>query len=465
MLTSMRIQNFKAWKDTGNVRLAPLTIIFGPNSAGKSSMGHLLLALKQTALSTDRHRALHIGDTNSLIDLGTYEECIHGHDTSQSLAFKLAWKVSGPLELEDPLQKGRGYSGDELSLNIKLNANKMGQPELSELKYRLYDRDLETLDFDYFRKQSSKEFDCRSNHYRLVRTEGRPWPLDEPEKFYRISDKSRAKFQNSDFLVDFALSVEEMIGRFYYIGPLREYPKRIYQWSGDTPEDVGSKGEYAIAAILAAKLHERKLNRGHRTRRLQPFDEFIATWLKNLGIIQAFSVRPVAKGRKEYEVLVKTRSNSSEVKISDVGFGVSQVLPALVEAFYCPPGSVVWMEQPEIHLHPQVQSELADVFIAAIKARENGMDRNVQLIVESHSEHFLNRLQRRVAEKKITPHDIAIYFCAFSGKSAKLVPLEVDLFGDITNWPENFFGDEMGEITARTVAAMERRQKGQIESL
>lgn len=457
MLTSMRIQNFKAWKDTDIVRLAPLTILFGPNSAGKSSMGHLLLALKQTVLSTDRHRALHLGDTNSLIDLGTYDECIHNHNINQSLSFKLEWNLSGRLELKDPLQKGRRYSGDKLSLKIKLNANKMGQPELSELRYRLYEKAEEILDFDYLRKQDSKEFDLNSNHYKFVRTEGRPWPLDEPEKFYRISDKSRAKFQNSDFMVDFALAVEEMIGRFYYIGPLREYPRRIYQWSGDTPEDVGHKGEYAIAAILAAKLHERKLNRGPKTR-LQPFDEFVAKWLKDLGIIQAFSVRPVAKGRKEYEVLVKTRSNSSEVKISDVGFGVSQVLPALVEAFYCPSGSVVWMEQPEIHLHPQVQSELADVFIAAIKARENGTDRNVQLIVESHSEHFLNRLQRRVAEKVITPDDIAIYFCAFSGKASKLVPLQVDMFGDIANWPENFFGDEMAELTARTIAAM-RRQK------
>jgi AAA15 family ATPase/GTPase len=60
MLTSLRIQNFKAWQDTGPVRLAPLTVIFGANSAGKSSLGHLLLALKQTALSTDRRRALHL---------------------------------------------------------------------------------------------------------------------------------------------------------------------------------------------------------------------------------------------------------------------------------------------------------------------------------------------------------------------------------------------------------------------
>lgn len=116
------------------------------------------------------------------------------------------------------------------------------------------------------------------------------------------------------------------------------------------------------------------------------------------------------------------------------------------------------MEQPEIHLHPQVQAELADVFISAIRSRENGSARNVQLIVESHSEHFLNRLQRRIAEGDITPNDVAIYFCKRVGSATELEPLEVNLYGDIENWPENFFGDDMADLTARTVAAMNRQQ-------
>jgi predicted ATPase len=170
-------------------------------------------------------------------------------------------------------------------------------------------------------------------------------------------------------------------------------------------------------------------------------------------------VSQVAPGRKEYEVLVKTQPGASEVKIADVGFGVSQVLPVLVEAFYCPPNSTIWIEQPEIHLHPQVQAEITDVFISAIKARENGKKRNVQFIIESHSEHFINRLQRRVAEGVISHEDVAVYFCKRKGSSVELEPLQLNLFGDIENWPENFFGDEMADITARTIAAMQRRKE------
>jgi len=202
----------------------------------------------------------------------------------------------------------------------------------------------------------------------------------------------------------------------------------------------------------------RRLNRqvGHHTK---GFGEFIAAWLKDLGVIHDFAVRPVAEGRKEYEVLVKTHSKAPEVKITDVGFGISQVLPALVQAFYCPPHSTVWMEQPEIHLHPQVQAELADVFISATQAREGGKPRDVQLIVESHSEHFLNRLQRRVAEGAVAPEDVAVYFCRRAGSATELEPLRLNMFGDIENWPENFFGDEMADIAGRTLAAMRRKQE------
>ncbi|WP_324615381.1 AAA family ATPase [Methylomonas albis] len=135
------------------------------------------------------------------------------------------------------------------------------------------------------------------------------------------------------------------------------------------------------------------------------------------------------------------------------------VLPALVQAFYCPPNSTIWMEQPEIHLHPQVQAELADVFISATQARENGKERNVQLIVESHSEHFLNRLQRRVAEGSVSPNDVAVYFCRRAGAATELEPLRLNIFGEIENWPDNFFGDEMADIAGRTLAAMQRKKE------
>lgn len=456
MLTHLRIQNFKAWRDTGPIRLAPLTVLFGANSAGKSSLGHLLLALQQTARSTDRKRALHLGDSASLIDLGTFEDCLHGHDLQQTLGFELGWRIPKTLEVKDPLQSAKRYVGHEMRLDVALAAGKGAQPEVQRMRYGLLSGNTTVLDVD-FRRDDQRKLRLESQHYDFKMADGRKWPLEEPEKFYRLSEVTAARFKNAGFMADFALATEAMLDSLSYLGPLRSHPQRIYQWSGDTPSSVGPMGEQTIAALLAAQGDGRQLNRGPR-RAKQGFAEFIAGWLKDLGVIQDFSVRPVAAGRKEYEVLIKTGLKSPEVKITDVGFGVSQVLPALVQAFYCPPHSTVWMEQPEIHLHPQVQAELADVFISAIQSRQDGVERQVQLILESHSEHFLNRLQRRVAEGVLSPDDLAVYFCRRSAEGADLEPLKLNLFGDIENWPLNFFGDEMADIAARTIAAMNRRK-------
>ncbi|RCW76253.1 DUF3696 domain-containing protein [Pseudorhodoferax soli] len=456
MLTHLRIQNFKAWRDTGPVRLAPLTVIFGANSAGKSSLGHLLLALQQTARSTDRKRALHLGDSSSLIDLGTFTDCLYGHDLSQPLGVELGWQLPKALEVRDPLVPASRYQGNAMRLDVELMANKSGQPEVQAMAYALQSDGSTVLDAALTR-DSNRKFSLSSNSFGFKMADGRKWPMDEPEKFYRLSDLSAARFKNAGFMADLALATEAMLDSLSYLGPLRSHPQRIYQWSGDTPASVGETGAQTVAAMLAAQNDGRQLNRGPRKAK-QGFAPFIASWLKDLGVIHDFSVHPVAEGRKEYEVLIKTGAKSPQVKITDVGFGVSQVLPALVQAFYCPPHSTVWMEQPEIHLHPQVQAELADVFISAIQARQDSVERHVQLIVESHSEHFLNRLQRRVAEGVLTPDDVAIYFCRRSNAGAELEPLRLNVLGDIENWPENFFGDEMADIAARTLAAMSRKR-------
>ncbi len=456
MLTHLQIRNFKAWRDTGPIRLAPLTVIFGTNSSGKSSLGHLLLALKQTALLADRKRALHLGDENTLIDLGTFADCLYGHELQQTLHFTLRWRPPQGLTVKNTLNRNETFRGDELELAASLIADKASQPQTREFVYRLLRDEEEILTIRHARASQGKKASLTSKQFKLVHAQGRKWPLEPPEKFYRFADRTLSRYQNADFLAEFSLETERLLQNIFYLGPLRSHPRRVYQWSGDTPPDVGARGEYTIPALLAATEANRKLNRG-KQRKLQRYDTFIAAWLKDLGVIENFSVEPVAKGRKEYEVLIRTHTGMPEVKLTDVGFGVSQVLPALVQAFYAPPNAVVWMEQPEIHLHPSVQANLADAFISAMQSYENGAPRNVQIIIESHSEHFLTRLQRRVAEGQVSPDEVAIYFVKRKKSGAELEPLALDMFGDIANWPENFFGDEMADIAARTRAAMQHK--------
>jgi predicted ATPase len=179
----------------------------------------------------------------------------------------------------------------------------------------------------------------------------------------------------------------------------------------------------------------------------------VAEWLKELGLIESFQVRPITKGGRLFQVWVRRASRAAEVLITDVGFGVSQILPVITLCYYAPEGSTLLLEQPEIHLHPKVQAGLADVLVDAMKTR------NIQIILESHSEHLLRRLQRRVAEERLGPEQAALYFCFTEEGESRLTPLEMDLFGNIKNWPQDFFGDEFGEIAAMSQAAMERRKR------
>lgn len=470
MLTRLRVRNFKAWKDTGNIRLAPLTVFFGTNSAGKSSIGQLLLLLKQTSESPDRQRVLQLGDSRTLIDLGTFADVLHNHDVSRSLDVSLEWSPAEPMEVVDPLSDSR-VSGNSLAFDVTIHADKRGQPAVTAFRHRLRQEEVgkdigtdvgkdagkDLLSVGMERRPRDNRFDLVAKDYTLVRQQGRAWPLPDPLRCYGFPDEATAYFQNTAFLSDFVLELERLLKGIYYVGPLREFPKRLYLWSGEVPEHVGARGERVIEAILGGS--ERSFNFRPRQRHV-PFQELLARRLKSMGLIHDFVVKPLAPHRKEYEVLVRTGPRRPEVKLTDVGFGVSQVLPVLVECFYVPRRSIVVFEQPELHLHPKVQSDLADLFIDAIRAREDNAPRDCQFIIESHSEHFLRRLQRRIAEEKLSKDEAALYFVEGGGGAARINELQVDAFGNIRNWPDDFFGDEMEDLVARTEAQARRMEKG-----
>lgn len=454
MLKQLRFTNFKAWKDTGPIRLAPLTVLFGSNSAGKTSIPQLLLILKQTAESPDRQRALHLGDSRTMIDAGTYDDAVHNHDVTQPLEIDLHWTLGESLRISDPLSSA-SYEGNALRFRASVHADKRHQPFIQSIAYTLSDDQVDALEVGMVRRDAANKFDLTSRQYNLVRHTGRAWPLPEPVRFYGFPDEATAYYQNTAFVSDLVLELERMLRSMFYVGPLREYPRRLYLWSGEVPDHVGVKGDRAIEAILAAG--ERAFNWKPR-QRTRTLATLVAERLRDMGLISEFSVKPLGQHRKEYEVLVRTVPKLPEVKLTDVGFGVSQVLPVIVECFYVPKRSIVIFEQPEIHLHPRVQAELADLFVDAIRARENGEPRDCQFIIESHSEHFLRRLQRRIAEEELSAQDAALYFVHTGSESARIEELDVDEYGNIRNWPAKFFGDEMDDLVART-EAQARRQK------
>ena len=448
MLRKLSFTNFKTWA-AADLVCGRVTGLFGTNSSGKTSLLQFLLLLKQTKEATDRALSLELN--GPYVELGTIRDAIHRHDETKGIDFSLGFELEQTLILRDWTKigsAGRLAEGREIILTSEIAVHQKA-PRARRLSYRL--GNLEVALTQGRRADASFDLTPRDegSGFRFIRTQGRQWPVPGPVKAYAFPDQVRTYFQNAGFLSDLEVAYEAAIDRIFYLGPLRDYPKRDYLWARSRPIDVGQRGEKAIDAILAATTSDETRNLRYKGPRW-PFQKMIAHWLREMGLIHDFRVEEIAEGSNRWQAKVITRPGGSEVLLTDVGFGVSQVLPVITLLHYVPEGSTVILEQPEIHLHPLAQAGLADVIISAATHRK------VQVIVESHSEHLLLRLQRRIAEEAIAADDVKLYFCDAPRGVSKLTLLAVDLFGRVTNWPDKFMGDAFGEAAKAELARLKR---------
>lgn len=458
MLTRLRLQAFKSWKDTGDVALKPVTGFFGPNSSGKTSLIQALLLLKQTADSPDRGLVFHFGSEKAPADLGDFRSIVHAHGEDSILTLTLDWEHPKLFRIVDTKDGNRTVVEDRrLGFTVAAREaapSRNGRVFVEKMSYRVGEATFGMRRVE--KPRAEYEFFVDGTAFAPVRSVGRKWPLPAPVRNYGFPDQVRAYFQNTGFVADLELELEKRLQQVHYLGPLRAWPLRRYTWTGAQPADMGRAGESVVDAILASRERGEMIGRG-RGRSKVTLEQYVAQWLKDLGLIHDFRVESLTKGRPVFEVRVRRSETSPEVLLTDVGFGVSQILPVLVLCFYVPRGATIILEQPEIHLHPAVQSGLADVLMDASSKR------GVQILLESHSEHLLRRLQRRVAEQKASKDNVGLYFCSTSstsGGGSTITPLDLDVLGNIRNWPKDFFGDEFGEIAAMSQAARQRRREG-----
>ncbi|GAB5431117.1 MAG: hypothetical protein EpisKO_04870 [Epibacterium sp.] len=221
-----------------------------------------------------------------------------------------------------------------------------------------------------------------------------------------------------------------------YLGPLRDQPRRYYQFDDTGGADVGVSGEFTVQILalekykhLTAKQVAKISSEGVLFS--DPVEcsllEHTNHWLSFMGLP---SVTPSSLEQSLYKLEV----GDLAVGLVDVGFGVSQVLPIIVEALRAERGDLVILEQPEIHLHPRVQAMLGDFLLA------RSMD-GVRFLVESHSEYLVKRLCRRLAEARDTCVEEAtsIFFVEGAPGEASCKKIKINKYGEIENWPKGFF--------------------------
>ncbi|MBL0380279.1 MAG: DUF3696 domain-containing protein [Desulfofustis sp. PB-SRB1] len=246
-----------------------------------------------------------------------------------------------------------------------------------------------------------------------------------------------------------------------YLGPLRDAPKPLYPLApAADPHDVGLRGEHT-ASIL--ELHKSKKVRYipsanfkdpviDRKTAIRTLEAAVIDWLQYLGV--ASSVKSRDQGKLGHELKVGLSNSDSTHDLTHVGVGVSQVLPILVMCLLADTDSTLVFEQPELHLHPKVQTLLGDFFLSMALC-------NKQCIVETHSEYFIDRLRFRIAaatpEKELNSQT-KIYFVEKPSQGSAFREVVINEYGAISDWPEGFFdqSQQQAEEILRA-AAMKRK--------
>jgi hypothetical protein len=252
---------------------------------------------------------------------------------------------------------------------------------------------------------------------------------------------------NELWLRRYPSAIEEYFQEFLlYLGPLREYPKRYYISSGEKPSDVGLRGEKTIDYLYS--LYEENIRK-------------INYWFRKFEMAESITIEPLSPKASIWKVELKNLRTGSNDNLKDVGFGISQVLPIVTEAITAKKGTLLLIEQPEIHLHPKAQAELADLFIELVKSDKTS-------VIETHSEHMMLRFARRIAEGELRKEDIVLYEFTLDSNGTIVKRIDFDENGNIEKWPAGFFETDLQEtmqhLKAQTNKHLEETGSGDVSS-
>ncbi len=585
MLREYRLTNFKAFGETVTIPIRPLTLIFGANSSGKSSIFQSLLLLKQT-LEEAKNPKTALLPKGSLVDLGTYSDFVHGHDTTLNfevdalfddvensnlhIEFRYDKKLKNPgrvITLRGDSYQNRNDARPAISWSLKLfERNDKGafksiiepakeETDKEQAEYtrsvirrsvpdrvkaedalakldKEYAQEVEALwakeselvgadsksfgmfqvdfgpdsarcwwdkikksleaefigkayavDFDeesynpedFFRDfladypldqivqslRTGVVFDLRRTNFsptdikglseflgvpgedNIFRAESYGWTTWQTEEYpFRKEGESYRQSLGAYVLPPMFLPVcskfSDTLKNLLYLGPLRSQPERYYTFSGDTTDYVGQSGEY-----LSSLLFED-----------QELVEQINSDLERLGVKYQVKLDKLQYEDKSPSNVFSLRLVDTETKtdasLRDVGFGISQVLPIVVQSRLSEKKTLL-IEQPEIHLHPAHQAELGDLFIRSAKERGN------TLLLETHSEHLLLRIMRRMRETStgklsegaiaVRPEDVMVLFVESDGSQSVVREMPLDERGELVKaWPGGFFEEGLREI-------------------
>jgi hypothetical protein len=534
MITSISIENFKGIGERITIPLRPITLLFGKNSDGKSTilqaMHYAREILQNRNPSPDR--TIIGGDT---IDLGGFENLVHNHQTTESIMLEFEVDLDGDGLAPFPVAStytehvyGLDEDADKLSavkrVSIGLKTELAhGQAVISLYRVgldgehladiQIVGRDACVTDFNEDHPIFAAPDDADGDDDLSVRAfgawaglqdssgwvqlEGMPSCMPDLNGAFpllggsmvipdEVEDSSSSMYEDDANLFWIFLSrvlvrsgqalLRELTG-MRYLGPIRTIPPRGHR-TPLTPDDSrwscgfgawdAMRRSNALTERVSEYIQER-LELGYSIRRencvlldadgptmaelrmiAARYDEYDAAYF------QANVLEPIEKLLRQPSLHLRDIINEVDVEPADIGVGVSQVIPVVVGAIASTADagrcSIFAVEQPELHVHPRIQCNLGDVF-----AGEAGKSDGRVFLIETHSEHLILRLLRRIRETTenelppgkpaLTPEQVAVYFVEGGPDGMKVTEIPVAPDGDFTKqWPQGFFPERVEEL-------------------
>jgi predicted ATPase len=490
MINRLSLKNFKGFESLEGLEIKPVTVLCGTNSSGKSSILQSILLLKQTLESQMPNQLLLLN--GRLVHLGPFEEVIFDRESERRLGLELEFSINA-LDLSGPWMSARvpiGFMLRELIQTEEMEAVEfrfrveIKSSRQSAEEAQLRPLQVECLEFA-FQVLNGEQTKGRETSYLLVHKADDKYTLTV--KNLRTGRGGKQKNQELEVRLEFSnlatvrprfeegekekpweliqplFFLEELLkstlSAYTYIGPLREQPRSRYTYDDEVIE-IGTKGENAPYIYLAERDERLKdhffydeSSGKFSVRSSIRLQDAVREWLDQMGI-KGFN--PSKSRDIIYVNLDSGPGRKQKVGIAGVGFGVSQIFPIILEGLRMPAQGTLLLEQPEIHLHPNLQMRLADYFVSLALSKKN-------VIVETHSDHVVNRLVRRILEDETgdLARAIGIYFVSNSADGSHFQPIEIDSLKGIVNWPEGFFDQNATEqeLIIRTCLNNRRRQQ------
>ncbi len=548
ILTALKVGNFKAFADTQTIPLKPITLIFGPNSAGKSSFIHSLALAHEGQFGREKRNlgrldVHHTDIGGSSIDLGGFRQYVHRGEANRRVEWGAEMDVSrlsGRLaELLAPVRR----VSVQVSIGVTLDNEERPIPgaEPVVIAFELSADGQELLRMSR-RRDNVLRLDRLNQEHAVFRQVLRAIVVASttteevsPEDFAGIDaavadlvpqlhsqieqffpsgiERPRAESEDASAATLFPVSrgnrredlasavrfylprtLDELLKglsgvlqgdlrRLSYLGPLRSFPPRHLAFSEHEDANWYAGGGYAWDVVRRNGEVRETINRwlGDKTRLSTPYELRVRNLLtidaleKDYSALveklekrfteeqydwdlfgELYGAMGELKGMEReltdmHDLVLVDRRTDTQVTHRDVGIGISQVLPVLVTA-YASRDLIVAMEQPEIHLHPALQAELGDVFIEGALGERRNM-----FILETHSEHLILRLLRRVRETAsgelppralpLKPDDLAVVYVQPEKGGSRVIDIPVTPEGDFADrWPSGFFAERAKEL-------------------